>query len=383
MEINMFIDLFSHFRFRQPFTDNYKLEVHKYSAPNFYAISKVTEDYFELDIIELAYATARTMCSYHVRHQEYYFDVISSLLSHFNFIEKNADNYLVISESRYIRLRDFSRTTRVGEMAQAINSLFVANRLNFPFIIDFDLAKEKTQNTLNIQTNGKTPDFVVVNREFSKLGLFESKGSGGKKPNITAIGSYLHKAQEQINDVTNPCFDTNIPVCVRFENNKDFTYPNQNPTIKNSSINYGLIEKNCTDKKDLKPLIKLQYTSWFYLVGDFKRVTNLLNQEIIAEILIENDPDYAYDKTTDEENPIFWVSDRFMQGFSSAYGEIYSHLTITSRYFREGELKIGIYESVIKFLRGESDTMNFPEGNTEELKRFGDGTVILMKSNRN
>lgn len=249
--------------FKRPFSNTfipYEMDVYKYLPNDFRKRDK--EKDFQLDIIDISYFTARTLCSYHLTQRELYFDIIASLLSHLNFIDATKTN-LLLSESRYKRLRDFSKSSRVGEMAQGINSYFVSKTLNFPYIIDFDLAKEKTQATLNIQTNGKSPDFVVLDLTMTEIGLFESKGN--MNGNTTAD---LISAMNQINDVHSPCFDYNIPVSTRFQDNNDYSNKRLRK-IRKSSVNYTLIKNVCTTPKETDLLRKLHYASWFYLVGDF------------------------------------------------------------------------------------------------------------------
>ncbi|MBS7254608.1 hypothetical protein [Flavobacterium branchiicola] len=359
----------------------YSLGVNQYFPDCFYKNSRIIEEDFSLDIIDLSYSTARTLCSYHLTDKELYFDVLASMLSHLNFIDSTTSNFL-LSESRYKRLRDFSKNTRIGEMAQGVNALFVAKRLDFPYIIDFDLAKEKTINTLGIQSSGKTPDFVVLNRTGDKIGLFESKGT----MTGTESGKYgfLSDAMEQIDAVERPCFDYALPVCTKFENNNDHS-PLPLPTDIKSSINYALIEKKCAERKDTALLIKLHYASWFYLVGDFDRVTSILNEGIITPIQDENDPIYELDTETDKNNPIYWV-ERPMRLllFAEEYGSAF-RLFITSRYFRRGEFKIGIYKKVIESLIKTNDTntiLQLPDGEIEYLKKYPDGTLLYIKPNK-
>lgn len=355
----------------------YELGVYKYFPDCFYKNTRIPEDNFTLDLIDLSYSTARTLCSYHLSDKELYFDVIASMLSHLNFIDSTNSNFL-LSESRYKRLRDFSKNTRIGEMAQGINAFFVAKRLDFPYIIDFDLAKEKTKYTLAIQSSGKTPDFVVLNSTADKIGLFESKGT--MTGTASGKSGYLSDAMEQIDAVDHPCFDCALPVCTKFENNNDHSQLPLSIGIK-SSINYALIEKGCTEKRDTRLLIKLHYASWFYLVGDFDRVASILNEGSIAPILDENDPIYILDTETDKDNPIFWVKDAFrLSSFSKEY-EAHLHLFITSRYFRSGELKIGIYKKVIDIIsKNGNDVFELPQGNIDYLKKYPDGTVLYIKN---
>lgn len=355
----------------------YEMDVYRYLPNDFLKRDKVTEDVFKIDIIDISYFTARTLCSYHLTKKELYFDVLASLLSHLNFIDTTQTN-LLLSESRYRRLRDFSKSTRIGEMAQGINTSFVSNRLHFPYIIDFDLAKNKTLATLNIKTNGKSPDFVVLNSAMTKIGLFESKGN--MNGNAT---SDLISAMNQINDVISPCFDYDIPVSTRFQDNNDFSNKRLRK-IRKSSINYASIEIVCTENKDISLLKKLHYASWFYLVGDFDRVDRILNEGIVTPIQAENDPIYVLDTTTDKANPIYWVKKPLDLVTYSGEFETWLHLFINSRYFRKDLFKIGIYKSAIESTYSTNETntsFQLPEGDINYLRKYPDSTVLYIKNN--
>lgn len=352
------------------------MNVNQYNQTNFNANSKQQEQEFYLDIIDISYSTARTICSYHLDSKELYYDVITSLLSHLNFIDLNQTN-LLLSESRYKRLRDFSKSTRIGELAQGINALFVAKRLNFPYIIDFDLAKEKTVATLNLQTNGRSPDFLVIDNNLSKIGLFESKGNMNGK-----VRRDLNNAMNQIDNVTNPqCIDTKIPMSIQFKNNNDIS----NNQIRNNqitSINYGLINTICSNKKNINVLKKLNYASWFYLIGDFERVQSILNQDNIAPIDPTNDPIYMLDTDTDDKNPIYWVRNQFISSISKKPNNIMLHIYLYSKIFSHRNFRIGIYKKVIDSITipdKENEIFILPEGKINFLKKYPDGTLLYVK----
>ncbi len=377
MLIDISIDAFFHPKGRLRLKQ-YELEVNQYLPLSFYKNTRITENIFKLDIVDLSYSTARTLCSYHLTEKELYFDVLGSMVSHVNFIDSKHTNFL-LSESRYKRLRDFSKSTRIGEMAQGINYLFVSKRLNFPYIIDFDLAKEKTKGTLNIQTKGKTPDFVVLDSTLTKIGLFESKGTMNGK--VSGINGYLKKGLNQINDVIFPCFEVKLPVCTKFEHNNNIPI---DPDIK-SSINYALIEKVCITPKETDLLLKLHYASWFYLVGDFGRVDSIINDGVVAPIQDENDPIYVLDTVTEKNNPIYWVEQPMNLSINNDYLGTDLHLFISSRYFHRGEFKIGIYKKVIESLINTNEgSSNFllPEGEITYLKKYPDGTLLFIRPNK-
>lgn len=363
-DITIFFDIYKSGKRLIPF----KLDVYKYSFPDFLKENKLREKDFSLDILDIAYYTARTICSYNLSREEQYFDIISSLLSHLNFIDLNGDN-LTLSESRYKRLRDFSKSTRIGEMAQGINTFFVVDRLGFPYFIDYDLAKEKT--SIGFKNKSKSPDFVILNSSLSKIGLYESKGNMNGTPSKD-----LKSALTQINHVYNPpCIDYKVPVCTRFQNNNDFSMKKPRKPRK-SSINYALIETDCSDPKDYTTLKKLHYASWFYLVGDFTRVNAILEENNIPEINQE-DPFYELDTTTDKENLIYWVKSPLNFNYSNSFNELYIYLNNWSR--KKNNFRIGIYKSVIDNLVSNSnDRFLLPEGDINNLKKYPDGTLFYL-----
>lgn len=356
----------------------FEMDVYRYLPNDFDKIDKTKEDDFQLDIIDISYYTARTLCSYHLTQKELYFDIIASLLSHLNFID-TTQSYLLLSESRYKRLRDFSKSSRIGEMTQGINSLFVSKRLNFPYIIDFDLAKNKTHTILNIQSKGQSPDFVVIDSSLTKIGLFESKGN--MNGNVT---SDLMGAMNQIKSVISPCFDHNMPVSTRFQDNNDYSHKRLRK-IRKSSINYALIKNVCTTPKETDLLLKLHYASWFYLVGDFGRVDSIINDGVVTPIQDDNDPIYVLDTETDKKNPIYWVEQPMNLSINNDYFGTDLHLFISSRYFHRGEFKIGIYKKVIESLINTNEgSSNFllPEGEVTYLKKYPDGTLLFIRPNK-
>lgn len=386
MYMDIVFDFVGWHRMRSIGLTPYALAVLSYESPGFPKASRKIERDFYVDIIDLAYATARTLCSHHVRDQELYFDVMASLLSHLNLIHENNAGYLVVSQSRYKRLRDFSRKTRIGELGQAINALFVADRLKYPFVIDFDLAKRLTAGSIGIRNSKKSPDFVVVDKQMTKLGLLESKGSAGASSTVWGLSGKLAKAQAQIDAVDHPCFDVDIPACVRFENNGDLA-TGVAVASGNSSVNYALIENTCASRGSLLPLVRRHYVSWFYLVRDFDRVQGLLDVGNIPQIQVGDDPRYEYDEITDKGNPIFWVKVDSMFREKLGYGDFSASLRV--RLFGPRDwLKIGIYKSVVDFLADpEAQTFDYPtddrdsigNSNRTGLRRFPDGTVIMVQ----
>jgi len=195
MEMYMYLELNSTNDFYKAI-ELKELEVYKYefeiNATKIKIKDKTQEDNFQTNLIRIAYATARTLCSFHADNKELYFDVISSILSHLNFIEPNDHRTsFLLKRDRLNRLRDFSQTGRTGELAQGINYLFVQERLDYPFIIDYHLFCDR----LSITIDGRTPDFVLLDKNLTKIGLFESKGEAAI---LDTVKGKLSSAMKQL-----------------------------------------------------------------------------------------------------------------------------------------------------------------------------------------
>lgn len=297
--------------------------------------------------------------------QELYFDIIASLLSHLNFITINDEEYLQLKESRLQRLRDFSRTTRTGELAQGISYLFTQEKLDYPFVVDYHLFCELF--TIVIPDGSKTPDFVVLKSDFSQIGLMESKGEASKTSNITGTSGKLGTAMNQLESVDNPCASELIPICTRFENDGN---------TLNSAIHYALVSNECDqDEKLRRRVLRQHYSSWFYLIGDFTRATQLLLEEGFTAL--EDDVNYVLE-VDDNKTEVYWVERPFGFEFlnDGTYSRFFIHVDMPARQ----EVKFGIYKTVVDRILNNSieSKIEFPEETTDNYNRFLDGTVIRI-----
>ncbi len=86
------------------------------------------------------------------------------------------------------KYRDFSKSGRTGELAQAVNYIFAQEKLGFKFVFDYD--EFLTAYSIPRKTIGGTPDYVLFGKKNSNLAVLESKGSSTKeeltKPQLRA-----------------------------------------------------------------------------------------------------------------------------------------------------------------------------------------------------
>lgn len=349
----------------------YRLEVFSYNYnPNkpFHKSTSVPEDVFPANDIRIAYATARALCSYHAEDKELYHDIVASFLSHLNILSKNESDFLQLKSSRLERLRDFSKTAQIGELAQGINSLFIQDRLNYPYVVDFHLFHKIVYKVP--YGKGKTPDFVVLDENLDKTALFESKGESAKK---SGIAGKLQKALVQLRSITKPCADYLIPCCTKFTD--DTTH------AAKSSIHYKIFANHCSkDRPDPLKILRMSYASWFYLVGDFKRARQLLNDESLAPIV----PDQAADNIIYVLQPdnrgqkVYWVQNSFRRTLLTRELELYYEFW--SGKTHEEPFRIGIYQAAVDRLVNNSPQLDdFAAAPSDEsYQRFADATVIKI-----
>ena len=349
---------------------NFKeFEVHEYSYNSKLkrvSINSPQKTNFSTNILRISYATARTICSYHADQQEFYFDVISSFFSHLNFIKTNpiGTNDFLLRKDRLNRLRDFSQKTRIGELAQGVNYLFLQERLNYPFIIDYHLFCNK----MKLSVSGQSPDYVILNSNLKTIGLFESKGEAAKKSNVNGK---LQSAFNQLYNAQNVLLHKNgvpvnklIPICSKFEFNQG----------KISSINYCFNSlRNRKSVFNRVDIYKRHYASWFYLVGDFTRATLLNNGEVISPLETEGDISYNYETQTE----IYWVSNFPFRQIAN-----YFNLKIDVLYFDSVGFKIGISKKFVHLLINTNiEEIPIQEAVIEgNMQWFRDGTVIQINA---
>ena len=326
--------------------------------------SKAQQQDFATNLLRLSYGTARTICSYHADKREFYFDVIASLLSHFNYTEPNAvNNYFYLSKSRWSRLRDFSQTTRTGELAQGLNYLFTQERLGFPFVVDYHLFC----NGNSTKIEGRTSDFVLLNDQANTTGLMESKGEAAKKDTVT---TKLNDALEQLDAGQQTLLLARglyaqflHPVCTKFQ----FVVPEV------SSINYCDIDSAKATDIAQRDIVRRHFASWFYLVGDFSRAQALINGNTIPAL--DEGGEVVYDGGDSE---IFWVSDiRWLRENNNLSIRLYW------RYFKNLNFRLGIRKDFVELLTLSDLPAQFPQQPAvlEGARQwFRDGTVIEVKS---
>lgn len=328
---------------------------------------------FALNNLRLSYAIARTLCSHHPDREEYYLDVAASYFGLLNIVEHphNNGNFVLLSD-RLKRLRDFSRTSRIGELAQGVNYLFTQERLGFPFVIDYHLFCELT----GIATTGRSPDFVVLSRDMRTLGLMESKG---ESPSGWGVKGKLKSALEQIELTVRRFLRTllpirkKIPCCTKFSSD----------IHQASTIHYCDIDIGTPTAWVLKPgqLFKLHYASWFYLVGDFHRARQLVANGNMTNLTEATEQGIIY--TFDERLQVYWI-ETIVVDTDTTGGRL--RFLLERWPPRHRNFALGIHKSVVDILVKPSDAINevqiAPGETGGNYEWFNDATVLRFQTRR-
>ncbi|MDD3416699.1 MAG: hypothetical protein PHY47_22355 [Lachnospiraceae bacterium] len=192
-----------------------------------------------------------------------YFQTVPFMLN-----EKN--DYLTINYDNKDIIRDFSKTTRIGEIAQGINYFYFKNHMNVCSIYDY---KIYANNYLNVKTSGQSPDYVLVYNS-GQLGLMESKGTLQANPS-----EFILNGKKQClngKSCLSPYISNDYVSAVNFATSSK--------RMKRNSTIYIVDPPYNTDWKenDMEKHIKNEYSKWFHLLGMENEFYALKNNENIS-----------------------------------------------------------------------------------------------------
>lgn len=319
---------------------------------------------------KMAIALARTLCSNHLDIKEFYYDFISSIFSLSLIVHRPMNNFRLRS-NRLNRLRDFSRTNKIGELGQAAVWLYLMEN-GYPYINDFDFFCN--QNGIVVPANSSTPDFVAQNSATSiNLCLAESKAK--ETVSTTRLKSNLKDGLNQcdsgeslINGNGNTHFNIvkKLAFCTEFSDENNQT---------NSQLNFSDPE-NINDILDTNDLpLRIHYASWFYIIGDFDNVMNLINRKPIEF----NEKRFQKRNINGVD---FWtikIFDILIDTYERHFMELFKWF-YHPYIFKCEDVKLGISDNVIKYLKNTDYAMEIEKYKSESKNNyeiFVDGTIIV------
>lgn len=314
--------------------------------------------------LKLNIAIGRCILSKDLTNLDLLFEASSSFMRYQTIINSSNLN-LRLNKQNFELLRDFSRYSRIGELAQGVTYLFSQEYLNYPIVIDFKgFLKSKNKNAI---IQGKTPDFILQKKSNFNYSLIESKGHYVSSSNSTK--GVLRDALKQCKDgrsninsaLKNYNCNKSFGVCLKLQNEQ---------AAKNSKIQYvdPNFEKIKNDKINLET-IRYHYASWFLLMGNI----NIYNKLLGSQYIDKEDINFGSKKK---------INDRYYQMFNFFPP---SNFLLNFYCFPSSRHKInkyGILMDVLELLMGEKDNFtyktikNIQDYESENYDIFGDGTII-------
>lgn len=314
--------------------------------------------------IKLHIAIARCILSRDLTNLDLFFESISSFFRYQTIINTSKID-LTLNKYKFNLLRDFSKKTRIGELAQGITYLLAQEHLDYPIVVDFEgFVRHKKSNA---SINGKTPDFILQKDLNYNYSLIESKGHYVSTSSSTK--GKLNKALKQCDngkqiidaELPNYTLNKSYGVCLKLLNEQD---------TSKSELQFVDPAENGRNDDFNTELIRYHYASWFLLMGNMQIYEKLLGQKDISE------NDLTETNIKEFNGNRYYLFNIFSSRFLPQLDYIFC------MHCRYDFLYYGIREDVMHLLMGRSK--NFPKINDENSKYdennkfeiFNDGTII-------
>lgn len=175
--------------------------------------SSIVAKKMEFSSIKLSVAIARTILSYDPSNLDLVFQSVSAFFNIQSIIGTKGRNLCLVDNIRD-KFRDFSLSGRVGELAQALNYIFVQEILKKPLVVDFEGFLLAQGYWGLYPYKGQTPDFVVSDIGLSAISLIESKGSCPKEEGIK-LKTTLRLGLEQCDKAQQYFIKNKLPINIK------------------------------------------------------------------------------------------------------------------------------------------------------------------------
>lgn len=160
---------------------------------------------------------------------------------------------LCVSDDFKHALRDFSSTTRIGELAQGVSHAFWTWQRGYSWIADF---RPWAEGLVPIYDGEKSPDFVMLNLISNDLAIMEAKGTGSAC-HKAAMGKALRQCSEA---VAHPAFTRGFGSILTLDSDNRAGVGTLH--IRDPENRAELTDELRHD------LFRRSYASWFEFVGD-------------------------------------------------------------------------------------------------------------------
>lgn len=184
------------------FTQNYSLDVQEYQSPptsvagakKTHAL-KLSVTTIEFSMFRLAVAVAKSILTRDPKDIDIIKEVRAAFYVLDSMVSSTNGNLRACTGFRK-KYRDFSKTSRTGELAQALTFILAQEHLDYPVVVDFDGFLD-SQGIRAMDSDQKAPDFALLLRNGSmQPSLIESKGACPPKASLAPKGKF-REALEQ------------------------------------------------------------------------------------------------------------------------------------------------------------------------------------------
>ncbi|WP_150625340.1 hypothetical protein [Pandoraea captiosa] len=165
---------------------------------------------FKFSFFRLAVGIAKTVLTRDPEDDDLIKQVRSSLYQLDSTIASDTSDLRLVSRFRK-KYRDFSKDSRMGELAQAVSFIFAQEVLGHPIVMDFHGFLD-CQGIAEMSARDAAPDFALLLKDGVRIPwLLESKGSSPNSKSF-AVKSKLKEALDQCDSGDNHLFANTQPV---------------------------------------------------------------------------------------------------------------------------------------------------------------------------
>lgn len=262
--------------------------------------------------------------------------------------------------------RDFSRTSRIGEMAQGVSWL-ISQWIGFPICIDFRTYVE-SQGLPEPRGDDSTPDFVLFDPLYSSVFVMEVKGSWPHEQDLSGLKAKFKKALAQC-DKGDEYFTSvahrpspivgKYGLVVEFAEESDAWQTTVNLADPDQETS-GVVESPLA-------LLRRHYVSWFLLLGLYEYAAKLLRNESLgvspsASLSFENEVFYIMNHSRSQFTGLFYAEPGATYTFAMST-KVWEVLNgdLEIRRFQYYQLKV-----------------NLSTDNKTQEYLFADGTLVII-----
>lgn len=320
--------------------------------PDIRKCSEIRKGTIDVSYFELAFAIAKSIISKEAVFKREMLLLAVSYAIQLQFIfTKNKKNYLSINFENKDLFRDFSKSSRDGEIAQGINYLLAQKLLGAVAVEDF---KTYAYDILKCspKCSKKTPDYILKYKG-NELGVLESKGSLNADPTQS-----LDYAMKQCDSGIDYLKYNKIKCKNSYASVVTFATSKNNK--RNSCIYFADPVIGDASVDDFDKSIFREYSKWFYIAGN-ENVANMLKK---GEVITENN-DFL--RTSMDNSEHIAISRR-----------VQYDLIDNKQYIVE----LGIHSHALQYLQGKREWKKFESNldvNSDGVyEQYSDGTYIRI-----